>query len=317
MSLQERPNAPTIIRLNDDELVSKTVQSHNLQKALEALNEDGLIVIENAIDPAHLDKLNERMLSDAKKLRARKTTHVNFNPGSNNIQQEPPTDKGYLFEDVIANPWAAHILESALGRDPKVRFYSANTAFKAEARQPVHIDVYDYPRAPHAYCVNVNLVDVSPQNGSTEFWLGTHNDAKLGYLSINGTGDDGPDPDIAAQKRAARAKALGVSVDFTDDLIEERRKVRPPVQATLPKGSLIIRDVRIWHAGMPNKTEDPRVMLVSIVFSNWYRSNQTILLPEQWKDNFNWGRLVPCIEWTGNDHEYLQGAHEFNLMQLP
>ena len=26
-------------------------------------------------------------------------------------------------------------------------------------------------------------------------------------------------------------------------------------------GSIIIRDLRLWHAGMPNKTEEPRVML--------------------------------------------------------
>ncbi|KAJ5352607.1 hypothetical protein N7452_001581 [Penicillium brevicompactum] len=317
MGAQTRPNAPTIIRLSDDELASKEVESHNLQRALEALNEDGLVVIQNAINPAHLDKMNERMLSDAQKLSLRKGTHVNFNPGSNNIQQEPPTDKGYLFEDVLANPWAAHILECALGRDPKLRFYSANTAFKAEARQPVHVDVFDYPQAPHGYCVNVNLVDVSPKNGSTEFWLGTHNDTALSFVAVNGTGDDGPDPNIALQKRSARAKALGITIDDVQTLIEERRLARPPIQATLPKGSLIIRDIRIWHAGMPNQTEEPRVMLVSIVFSGWYRSNQKIYLPEQWKDNFNWGRLAPCVEWTGNDFEYLQGAHEFNLIQLP
>ena len=310
-------NQPKIIRLTDQELADKTIGSHSLQAALEALHEDGLVVLENAVDPAHLDKLNERMVADAEILKGRKTTHVNFNPKSNNIQQEPVPEEGYVFDDVIANPWAAIVLESILGPQPQVRLYSANTAFKAEARQPVHIDVDGFPAAPHGYCVNINLVPTSPQNGATEFWLGTHNDPRCNLLTINGTGDDGPDPVIANQKRQARADALGLSVDFADELIEERRKVRPPIQASLPKGSLIIRDIRIWHAGMPNLTVDPRIMLVTVVFSHWYRSNQKLVLPERWKGRIAWGRLSPCVEWAPNDRDYLQGSHDINLSHLP
>lgn len=66
-------------------------------------------------------------------------------------------------------------------------------------------------------------------------WLGTHKDAT---------------PEMAAGLKR--------------EVVEARRKVRPPIQPSLPKGSVIIRDFRLWHAGMPNKTDDPRVMLVTI-----------------------------------------------------
>jgi ectoine hydroxylase-related dioxygenase (phytanoyl-CoA dioxygenase family) len=36
---------------------------------------------------------------------------------------------------------------------------------------------------------------------------------------------------------------------------------RPPCQPVVPKGSLVIRDLRLWHAGVGNQTEIPRVML--------------------------------------------------------
>lgn len=49
------------------------------------------------------------------------------------------------------------------------------------------------------------------------------------------------------------------------ELVEARRKLCPPVQPLLPKGSIIIRDFRLWHAGMPNRTDEPRVMLVTVV----------------------------------------------------
>lgn len=316
MTSNRDSDQPRIITLTDEELATKLISSNNLQNALEALHEDGLVVLENAVDPAHLDKLNDRMLSDTEILTRQKTTHVNFNTNSKNIQQEPVTDEGFVFDDVVANPWAAAILESALGPKPRVRLYSANTALKDGVRQPVHIDVENFPRAPHGYCVNINLVPTSPKNGATEFWLGTHNDRRLSLLTINGSGDDGPDPAVAAKKRAARAKSLGVSVDLADSLVEERRKVRPPIQATLPKGSLIIRDIRLWHAGMPNFTDNPRIMLVTVVFSHWYRNNQKLILPKYLHKQINWGVLDPQIEWCENDRDYLHGAHDINLSQL-
>ncbi|EHK50181.1 hypothetical protein TRIATDRAFT_45140 [Trichoderma atroviride IMI 206040] len=284
---------PRIIRLTDEELETKTMGSYNLQAALEALHADGLVVLENAVDPAHLDHLNQRMVADAEQLKTREKAHINFSAETRNFQQEPVPEEGYIFDDIIANPWAAEILEHMLGPKPKIRLYSANTAFKAEARQPVHIDMaLGYPRTPFGFCVNINLVSTSPENGATEFWLGTHNDPALEALTINGHGDD-------------------------DKLVEERRKVRPPIQASLPKGSLIIRDIRIWHAGMPNRTDDTRVMLVTVAVAPWYRNKQKILLPMRWQNRIQWGKLDPCIEWVENDRNYLQGSHDISLAQLP
>ena len=312
------PEQPKIIKLTAEELATRSIGSHNLQAALEALHEDGLVVLENAVDPDHLEHLNERMVADAEKLKTRENAHINFSSETRNFQQEPVPEEGYIFDDVIANPWAAEILEHMLGPNPKVRLYSANTAFKADARQPVHIDVSrGYPRTPFGYCVNINLVSTSPENGATEFWLGTHSDATLGTLTINGHGNDGLDPVTALEKKAARAKELGLPIDYADKLVEKRRTFRPPIQASLPKGSLIIRDIRIWHAGMPNRTDDTRVMLVTVVMAAWYRNNQKILLPKRWQDKIQWGRLDPCIEWVENDRNYLLGSHDINLAQLP
>ncbi|RFU80549.1 phytanoyl- dioxygenase family [Trichoderma arundinaceum] len=199
---------PRIIKLTDEELATTSMGSHNLQAALEALHEDGLVVLENAVNPAHLDHLNKRMIADAEKLKVLQQAHVNFNTETQNFQQEPVPEEGYIFDDVIANPWAAEILEHMLGPKPKVRFYSANTAFKAEARQPVHIDMSrGYSRTPFGFCVNINLVSTSPENGATEFWLGTHNVTALEALTINGHGDDGPDPVIANKKKGSASRA--------------------------------------------------------------------------------------------------------------
>ncbi|KAJ5102224.1 hypothetical protein NUU61_004446 [Penicillium alfredii] len=285
----------TLVELMTDELTTQKIGSHNLQKAIEALHRDGLVILQNAVDPKHLDKLNERMVPEAQRLYARAETHRNFGAQTGNIQQEPVCSPDYIFEDVIANPFATSVIEGMVGPHPTMRFYSANTAFEATGRQPVHIDIdFNMPRMPFAYCVNINLVDTSPANGATEVWLGSHVDTDQSVLD-----------------RSMPHKQV------KESLLQSRRLVSPGIQPGLPKGSFIIRDFRLWHAGMPNRTDDPRVMLVSIQFANWYRSDQKLLLPKSLEGKVNWGRLVPCVEWVEDGYDYLKGAHDHDFSLKP
>ncbi|KAF4121493.1 Phytanoyl-CoA dioxygenase family protein [Geosmithia morbida] len=284
-----------IIDLHPDELSSRTMGSHNLQAAVEALHRDGIVAISNAIPVPQLDHLNDRMTREAKELYARPGTHRNFGKDTGNIQQEPVLKEGYITQDILANPFATQAVQCMLGPKPRLRFYSANTAFKADSRQPPHIDIdFDFPKVPFGYCINVSLVDTSPENGATEVWLGTHVDTDNRVLDTTKT-----------------HKEIKV------DLREERRKVCPPLQPSLPKGSLIIRDFRLWHAGMPNTTDEPRVMLVSVQFPSWYRSNLRMKLPESIKEKMEWGDVVPCVDWMEDGYDYLQGAHDHDFTLLP
>lgn len=279
--------------LSPEELHTKKLGSHNLQAAVEALHQDGLVVLKNAVDVDHLDKLEARMVPEARDLYPRPSTHRNFGHNTGNIQQEPVLEDGYIFQDVIANPWATEVIQCMLGPRPTLRFYSANTAFKATGRQPPHIDVdFDFPKIPFGYCVNINLVDVTPENGSTEFWLGSHTDTDVKVLDSD-------------------------EYQIRPSLQRQRRKTRPPIQPSLPKGSLVIRDFRLWHAGMPNRTEHPRVMLVTVQFPSWYRSGLKMKLPRAVQGKIEWGDLVPCVEWVDEGYDYLQGAHDHDFSLLP
>ena len=109
-------------------------------------------------------------------------------------------------------------------------------------RQPVHSDAdFKHPSHPFALVVNVPLVTMKPENGSTEVWLGTHTHTN-----------------IEDQQGAHGERASG---RIKETLLEERRRVSPPIQAVIPKGSIIVRDLRLWHAGMPNISHEIRVML--------------------------------------------------------
>lgn len=116
-------------------------------------------------------------------------------------------------------------------------------------RQPVHADAdFAHPSHPFALVVNVPLIKFTPENGSTEIWLGTHS----GDLS-----------GLHVQEGAHGERASG---RIREHLLENRRKVREPSQPVIEKGSIIIRDLRLWHAGMPNWTDEVRVMLAMSTF---------------------------------------------------
>jgi hypothetical protein len=92
---------------------------------------------------------------------------------------------------------------------------------------------------------------MTPSNGSTEVWLGTHTE------------------DISAQEGAHGERANGL---IQSQLLKERAAIMPPIQPTVQKGAIIIRDLRIWHAGMPNFSDQVRIMLAMIHFAPWYRN---------------------------------------------
>ena len=116
------------------------------------------------------------------------------------------------------------ILSHILGPKPELRYIRSNTLVgNTTERQRVHKDVRGVHLShPYAVAMNTCLIDTYPENGSTEVWLGT---------SVSSPWDDHIQHDLGWVR---------------DDKLEERRQVRPPVYPTLPKGSVVLRDLRLW-----------------------------------------------------------------------
>ncbi|KAH7069074.1 hypothetical protein BKA63DRAFT_569931 [Paraphoma chrysanthemicola] len=253
-------STPISIVPSASELGNGALDQRNLEIAIRALSRDGLVVIENMVDHDTLDHLNVKMVKDAYELQSRKDSPFNYNRG--NIQQDPPMTKEWFSESIYTNRIVTQVTSTALGPLPSLRFVSGNTALpptesSPPASQPTHNDAdFDHPSIPFAMVVNVPLVTMTPENGSTEVWLGTH----------NGT-------TIADQEGEHGDRASG---RIKKHLLEDRRSIRPPSQPSVKKGSIIIRDLRLWHGGKPNLGNEPRVMLALIHFAPWYR-NQMIV----------------------------------------
>ena len=240
--------APMTVKPSPDEITGAKLGPRNLEKAVRALHEDGLVVVSDVIRHDVLDHLNTKMIEDARILQARgKNGPFNYNVG--NIQQDPPPVKAFFHESIFLNPIASQVTIGVLGPKPKWTFCSGNSAMPPltgvkPQRQPVHADAdFAHPTHPFALVVNVPLIRFVPENGSTEVWLGTHTGSLSG---------------LQVQEGAHGERASG---RIKEDLLAQRRAQRGPSQPAIEKGSIVIRDLRLWHAGMPNFTNDVRVML--------------------------------------------------------
>ncbi|KAF2473710.1 phytanoyl-CoA dioxygenase family protein [Lindgomyces ingoldianus] len=254
------PALPISIQLSEAERKSGKLSQRNLETAARALQRDGLVVIEDLVPHDILDRMNEKMIKEAYELQGKKDSPFNFNKG--NIQQDPLLTEEWFNEEVFVNPITTQVTSTALGPQPSLRFISGNTALPPTSTspptaQPTHTDAdFDHPSLPFALVINIPLITMTPENGSTEIWLGTHASTS-----------------IADQEGARGDRASG---RIKKGLLEERKKVRGPCQPVVKKGSVVVRDLRLWHGGMPNLTEEPRVMLALIHFAPWYRNQMTV-----------------------------------------
>ena len=163
-------------------------------------------------------------------------------------------------------------MKAILGSDIRCHYANGNTALgPATGRQPVHADIdQPHPLFPFAMVVNIPLCDVIPENGATEIWVGSHRNSNIDQHTTRG-GEQG--------------------LMIKPELVEERRKHSPPIYPSVKKGSMVIRDVRLWHAGVPNRTDKPRIMLAYVIEPKWFEAPSKVLLPvkvkgliDQWKE---------------------------------
>lgn len=264
--------------------------SPQLAEAIAALDRDGIVVLENAVDLDHLALIREKVLADIELLLNRPDKPFNWNPG--NLQQDPPPFPPYLFRDVLVNDSVIAVTKGLLGPGLKSAFYSGNTALPSPHRQPVHADSgqlwpnLKIAHPPYALVINVPLVEMRPENGVTEMWPGTHADTSV----ILQTGD----------------------IKVSPEALEAQREIEPPVQPIVKLGSVVIRDIRMWHAGMPNYTENPRPMMAMIHFVSWWPTSP-LKFPKGTEAIFEHPDLITHAEFVDYDVDYISapGAYEY------
>lgn len=229
-----------------EEVECGEMRPDHLKSVVEAIRADGFVVLQNVVAPAHLNILRERMEEDVQALIAREDAPYNWNTG--NLQQDPPPFPPYLFRDVLLNDMVIAVTQAILGPGLKNSMYSGNTSMPSTSRQPVHAAGHLWPNLavahpPYSLVVNIPVVAMGPENGSTEIWPGSHLDTTLTIFE---------------------------EIKIPEAKLAQRRETAPPIQPVVPLGSIIIRDLRLWHAGMPNRTNRPRPMILMTHSCVWW-----------------------------------------------
>lgn len=164
---------PVTITPSAQEIAGARLGQRSVQRALEALAGDGLVVVEDVVDHASIDALNEVMVKDAHTLIARGDNGpFNYNLGKHfvprpscvepeltvgNLQQSPPFDPAVFAPSIFTNPIATQITNAWLGERPTMSFVSSNVAVKADVGQPVHSDAdFDHPSVSLLSSPNLN-----------------------------------------------------------------------------------------------------------------------------------------------------------------
>jgi ectoine hydroxylase-related dioxygenase (phytanoyl-CoA dioxygenase family) len=279
------------VPITEEEVESRKITPEHVRAAAQAIDTDGFVVLENVVSRDHLGVLREKMLEDVQLLLNRENAPFNWNTG--NVQQNPPPFPPYLFRDVLLNDMVVAVTQAVLGPGLRNSYYSGNTAMPSEDRQPVHADTghlwmnlkVAHPAAQ--LVVNVPTVAVSAANGSTEIWPGTHREIAV---SIH---DD---------------------IKIPEETLARRREVAPPIQPTIPLGGVLIRDIRLWHAGMPNRTDHPRPMIAMIHSCGWLRTGK-LEFPKGTEEFFEGSDLGTDAVFVDGTIDHIRKPHAYEYQK--
>jgi ectoine hydroxylase-related dioxygenase (phytanoyl-CoA dioxygenase family) len=242
------------MKISAAELQAGALNDDNLKVAARTLKECGFVVLEDAVPRDWIEQT--RQVCDETLERYMQTV----SPEKRAFYQHthaamfPPRCAPFMDAVAIENAVAVQVTQAVLGPDFFCTFYNTNTQWPHSGIQDVHRDYeHLFPELPIALpvmqlAVNILLVDFTLENGATEVWPGSH-------LIVDGCPKDGEE-------------------------LAERAALLPSVRTTAPAGSIILRDMRTWHRGMPNQTNAIRTMLAFVYnrpFLNTYISASELI----------------------------------------
>lgn len=241
------------IKLTDEERQTGKLNRETLDIAVEQVRKNGYIGIERVLTPEQI----ETFKSSFDPLFAEYISRKGFNTGTNRAQMHLPFKPPYTHEYIIANPIALDVIDRLLGKGVRCTYLASDTAGPGSDYQNVHSDLP--PLFPdlgvglpvYSLVLNIPLVDVNEGNGPLEVWPGgTHLDPD----STKMTAIDGN------MVRAARTM-------YSEKVL-------------MPAGSMVIRDIRMWHRGTPNRTDNNRTNIALIYNMEWYGGGGDIQIPQ-------------------------------------
>lgn len=228
------------MKLTFEELESKELQPDTLRLCTDQIRMNGYIVLENVLPPSKIQPLHETFM----KLFEQHFAVNKVNNGPNRTMMYLPFAEPFIDPDIVAHPFVLAIMDELLGKDYVCRYMASDTPLPGSDYQNVHADLGAlFPESaitlpPALMVVNIPLVDFRTDNGPMEIWPGgTH----------------------LMPENANRP-----------EFIQQMSAHMHSESVLMPAGSLLIRDLRMWHRGTPNQSDAARPNLAFIYARPWY-----------------------------------------------
>ncbi len=225
--------------LSPQELESQKLQPETFRLALQAVKMNGFVLFENVLAPDLLCQLKTEFLRVFDEHRAANES----NRGANRFQMHLPFRAPFNDAAVIENPLVLALIEQLVGPDCVCHYFASDTALPGSDYQKIHADIgLLFPETPlslpaYSVVLNIPLVDHRADNGPMEVWPGgTH--LMPGGLDM-----------------------------------QELSKTMHSEPCLMPAGSLLLRDMRMWHRGTPNRSQEARPNLALIYSRPWLKTN--------------------------------------------
>jgi hypothetical protein len=254
------------IKLSQEELSTQTLKPETLALAVEQVEVNGYIVFDSVIPQEKIDEIRSSFDPLFDEYIERKS----FNTGKKRAQMYLPFQAPFNQEAIIANPIAMQVIDQILGKDNKCVYFASDTPMPGSDYQNVHCDNMplfpDLSIALPAYSLvfNVPLVDTTEENGPLEIWPGgTH-------LTPDRSNHDTLDGSVNKHLHIVRA---------AEGMLSEK--------VFMKAGSIVIRDVRMWHRGTPNRSDARRTNIALIYNRSWLGSGYKIQIPQETYDGMS------------------------------
>jgi hypothetical protein len=234
------------MKLSADELQKQELAPETLEMAIQQIRNNGVFTFESVLPPDLIADLQT----------AYEPLYEAFiqNPGQtfgkNHYRVYLPFTEPFNDLRVICSPFVAPIMDALLGDDFVCHYLATNTCAPGSELQPVHSDYrLLFPEAdiavpPFHIVLNIPLVDVTDENGPVQYFPGGTHRLNIPFGSI--------DP-IAAKMHSE--------------------------YATMPVGSLMLRDGRMWHRGTTNRSNAPRPQIALVYTRPWVDMGIHINIP--------------------------------------
>ncbi len=204
------------------------------------LKMDGYVVLEDMLPPAIARAMCDRF----DELLAERAATADSNRGPHRYQMHVPFTPPFADPLLYENPQVMAILDRVLGTDFICTYFASDTPLPGSDYQRVHTDTrLLFPETAvslptYGVVLNVPLVEVTDENGPLELWPGGSH--------------------FMPERLDLQA--------LSSEMVSVRLKMRA--------GSFLLRDLRVWHRGTPNRSARSRPHLALVYTRPWYRFEQ-------------------------------------------